>query len=142
MTTRAVKILVAVVLAVIGWTIIYLSVVHSWALLTARETVVGPAELVLSEVVRTAPALAYFYVVGVGIAQFFGAAAGGRWAALAAAIAMILEALVERQIFFGGIDLLAVVVLGINYLLPIVLSVAGALTVQMWEKTKGGPVAT
>ena len=142
MSTRIAKGSGAVVLAVVGWVLIYLSVVHSWALLTARETVVGPTGLVLSEVVRTAPALVYFYVVGVVMAQFFGVAAGTRWAALAAAMAMALEALVERHIFFGGIDPLAVAVLGVNYLLPIVLAVAGAFTVRLWDKPKGGPVAT
>ena len=142
MSIRAAKGLGAVVLALVGWVLIYLSVVHSWTLLTARETVVGPAGLILHEAVRTAPALVYFYVVGVVMAQFFRLALGARWATLAAAIAMALEALAERQIFFGGIDLLAVAVLGVDYLLPVALAGAGALTARLWQKPKGGAVAT
>jgi hypothetical protein len=142
MSMRAAKGLGVVVLAVFGWVLIYLSVVHSWTLLTAREAVVGPTGLILHEAVRTAPALVYFYVVGIVMAQYFGIALGARWAALAPSAAMALEALAEHQIFLGGIDLLAVAVLGVNYLLPIALGVAGALTVRLWQKPKGGAVAT
>jgi hypothetical protein len=142
MSTSPAKGTAAVVLILVGWVIVYLSVAHSWALLTARETIVGPAGHVLSEVVRIAPALLYFVVVGLVMALLFGSFAGARWAALATAIAMALEALAEQHTFFGGIDALAVAVLIVNYLLPIGVAIGGALIARLWEGPRSGTVAT
>jgi hypothetical protein len=142
MSMQAAKGSVAAVVAVVGWALVYLSVAHSWALLTARERVVGPTGFVASEVVRIAPTLVYFFAVGLVMALLFGAATGARWAALATAIAMALEALLEKQVFFGGIDALAVAVLAVNYLLPIAVATGGALIARLWQNPKGGTVAT
>jgi hypothetical protein len=139
---QAAKRATAVVLAVVGWVLVYLTAAHSWALLTARESVVGPAGLVASEVVRIAPALVYFLAIGLVMAHLFAASAGLRWAALTAAIAMALEALAEQRVFYGGIDGLAIAVLAVNYLLPIVAAMGGASIVRLWQKPKGGTVAT
>ena len=134
---HAAKRAITVVLAVVGWALVYLTAAHSWALLTARESVVGPAGFVASEVVRVAPALAYFLAVGLVMAHLFGAAAGLRWATLTAAIAMALEALAEQRVFYGGIDGLAIAVLAVNYVLPIVAAMGGAVIVRLWQKPDG-----
>jgi len=57
MNVQPAKRAIAVVLAVVGWALVYLTAAHSWAVLTARESVVGPAGFVAGEVVRIAPAL-------------------------------------------------------------------------------------
>jgi hypothetical protein len=55
---------------------------------------------------------------------------------------MALEALAEHQVFFGGIDPLAVAVLAVDYLLPIAVATSGAFFARLWQKPRGGTVAT
>ncbi|SRR5258706_2932908 len=142
MSAHAANRSIAVVVAVVGWVVVYLSVVHSWELLTARKAIVGPAGYVASEVVRIAPALIYFLAVGILYGAFFRPLAGARWATLTAAIAMALQALAEQQVFHGGIDALAVAVLSVNYLLPVVAATGGAFVARLWQKPDGGSLAT
>ena len=142
MSSHAAKGTVGVVVAVFGWALVYFLVAHSWALYIARETTVGTAGLIGMEIVRITPTLVYFLIVGLVIGRLVGPAAGARWAALAAAIAMAVEALLELQIFYGGIDPLAVAVLAVDYLLPIAVAIAGALVPRLWQNADGGTVAT
>jgi hypothetical protein len=142
MPSRSVTALAAVVLSVLGWALVYISVGNSWALLTGRGTTVGPLGLVVSEVVRIAPALVYFLAVGIAIAHVLGSSVGLRWAAFATAIAMALQAATERHVFFDGIDTLAVAILGVNYLLPVTVAVVGASIARLWQRPRGGTIAT
>jgi hypothetical protein len=142
MGTRGAKAAVLVSVSVFGWVFVYLFLAHSWALFAARESIMGPAGFVGTEVVRIAPTLAYFLLVGVVMGHLAGVSAGARGAALASAIAMAIEALVEHQIFVGGIDPLAVVVLAVNYLLPIAVAIAGAFITRLWQSANDGTVAT
>src|SRR6267378_5751331 len=122
-----------VVLAVFGWALVYFLVAHSWALYIAREGTVGTTGLIGTEIVRIAPTLVYFLIVGLVFGLLISPAAGVRWAALAAAVAMAIEALLEHQIFYGGIDPLAVAVLAVDYLLPVAVAIAGALVTRLWR---------
>lgn len=134
--------LVGTLVAVAGWMALFFTVSHWWALATANDGVVGTAGLVAGEVIRTAPTLAYFFVVGLIFGRTMGAGAGARWASLAAAAAMAVYASLAQQIFYGGLDALAVAVLAIDYLLPIVLAIAGAALAGMARHSTNGPIAT
>jgi hypothetical protein len=99
-----------------------------------REDIVSPVGLVAAEIVRIAPILAYFLVVGLVFGRMAGAATGARWAMLAAGTAMVIEVLLESQYFYAGIDVLAATILAVSYLLPIAFAVAGALAMLLWER--------
>ncbi len=142
MSAHVAKGTVGVVVTVVGWALVYFLIAHSWALLTARESIVGPAGLIAFEVLRIAPTLTYLFVAGLVFGSLLGPAEGARWVALGAAVAMAIEALIEHQIFFGGIDPLAVATLSVDYLLPIVFGVAGALVTRFWKKPNANAVAT
>lgn len=143
MSAHAVKGTVGVVVAVLGWAVVYFVIAHSWALQVARESpVVGPAGLIGFEIFRIAPTLTYFLLVGLVFGSLCGAVVGARWAALGAAIAMTIEALIEQQVFYGAIDPLAVAILSVDYLLPVVFAVLGALITRSWQRPNGHTVAT
>ena len=133
---------VGVVIAVVGWALVYFLMAHSLALHTARESIVGTAGLIGFEVLRIAPTLIYFLAVGLVFGFLRGPAAGARWAALGAATAMAIEALIEHQIFYSGIDPFAMAVLAVDYLLPVVFAVVGALVTRFWQRQSGHTVAT
>lgn len=143
MSVHAAKNTVGVVVAVFGWALVYFLVAHSWALRVARESgVVGTAGLIGFEMLRIVPTLVYFLVVGLAFGFLSGSAVGARWAALGAAIAMAIEALIEQQYFFDGIDPLAVAVLTVDYLLPVAFAIVGALITHFWQRRNRGTVAT
>jgi hypothetical protein len=125
--------LAAAAVAAVGWLFVYSTVAFPWALMVARESFNGLAAFVAWQVVETAPALAYFLAVGLVMAVLFGVAAGARWAALAAAIAMALQARLWQYTFPGGIDSLALAVLSVNYLLPVAVAVGAALIGRLWR---------
>jgi hypothetical protein len=142
MSTHAVKGMAGAAVAVFGWALIYFLIAHSWALQIARESpVVGTPGLIGFEIFRIAPTLTYFLLVGLVFGSLIGAAVGARWAALGAAIAMAIEASIEHQVFYGGIDPLAVAVLTVDYLLPVVFAIVGALITRFWQR-QNGTVAT
>jgi hypothetical protein len=141
-SANAAKGTIGVVVSVLGWALVYFLVAHSWALYTARESTVGTPGLIGFEVLRIAPTLAYFLAVGLVFASLLGSVEGAKWAALGASVAMAVEALIEHQIFYGGIDLLAVAVLAVDYFLPVVFAVVGAFIARFWQKSRGQTVAT
>jgi len=142
MSAHAAKGTISAVVTVAGWALVYFLIAHSWALYTARESTMGTVGLIGFEILRIAPTLTYFLVVGLVIGSLLGPAAGGRWAALGAVIAMAIEALIEHQIFVGGIDPLAVAVLAVDYLLPVAFAVVGAFIARFWQKPNAQTVAT
>lgn len=143
-SVRIGKCLIGVLLAVLGWTMLFFTFSHWWALRTANEGIVGPLGLFTGEVVRSAPDFAYFFVVGLVFGHVMGPRAGAKWALLSAAAAMCVHALLARQIFYG-VDFFAVVVvvvLAIDYVLPLVFAIAGAVTARLWRNATNGAAAT
>jgi hypothetical protein len=132
------KALVGALLAVVGWTAIFFTLLNWWAVSTASERAVSPIGLIAGELERTAPTLLYFFLVGLLLGRVLGPRAGATWALLAAAAAMSFYALLTQQNFRGGLDSLAVTLLAIDYLLPLVLAIAGAATSRLWRSTTGG----
>ena len=142
MNAHAARGTAAVVVTVLGWALVYFFIAHAWALSTAHAGSVGTTGFIGLEILRIAPTLTYFLVVGLVIGSLLGPAAGARWTALGAAVSMVIEALLEHQIFYGGVDPLAIVVLAVDYLLPVLFATAGALITRSWQKPIGGTVAT
>jgi len=133
---------VTVLVAVFGWALVYFFIATPWALYTTRESTMGTASLLAFEMLRIVPTLSFFLVAGLVIGSLLGSAGGAGWAALGASIAMGIEALIEKQVFYGGIDPLAVAVLTIDYLLPVVFAIVGALITRLWQRRNGSTVAT
>jgi hypothetical protein len=142
MNAHAARGAITVFVAVLGWALVYFLFAHAWTLLTANESVVSQGGFVVREIVRIAPTLIYFLAAGLIVGYVFGRAMGARWAALAAAIAMIIEAMLERYTFFQGIDSFAVLLLAVNYILPIVVAAGGALIAGVLQRPDGGTIAT
>ena len=132
------KALVGALLAVVGWTAIFFTLLNWWAVSTASERVGSPIGLIAGELERTAPTLLYFFLVGLVLGRMLGPRAGATWALVAAVAAMSIHAVLTRQISHGGFDSLAVTLLAIDYLLPLVLAIAGAVTSRLWRNTTGG----
>jgi len=130
--------LIVALLAVVGWTVIFFTVLNWWAVSTASERTTGIVGLLAGEIERTAPTLVYFFVVGLLLGRMLGPRAGMMWALSAAVAAMFVRALLVTRVFYGGVDSLAVALLAIDYLLPVVLAVAGAATSRLWGRTTSG----
>lgn len=135
---RNTKALVGALLAVLGWTVIFFALLDWWAVRTAGERAVGSVGLIASELERTAPTSIYFFVAGLLLGRMLGPRAGALWALAAAAVAMCVYALLSRQVFHGGVDPLALALFAIDYLLPLVLAIAGAATSRLWGNTASG----
>ena len=129
------KALIGALVAVVGWTVIFFTLLNWWAVSTAGERAVSPIGLVARELEQTAPTLIYFFLVGLVLGRLLGPGAGATWALLAAAVAMSIHASLMQQIFPGGFDFLAAVLLAIDHLLPLVLAIAGAATSRLWRRT-------
>jgi len=135
---RNTKALIGALLAVVGWTVIFFTLLNWWAASTTGERAVSPIGLVVDELERTAPTLVYFFVVGLLLGRVLGPRAGAAWALLAAVAAMSVHALLTQQVLHGGLDSLTVALLAIDHLLPLVLAVAGAATSRLWRSTTSG----
>ena len=135
---RSSKALFGALLAVVGWTLIFFSLLSWWAVNTPSERVVSPIGLIAGELERTAPTLVYFFVVGLLLGRVLGPRTGATWALLAAVAAMSIHALLTQQDFHGGPNSLTVALLAIDHLLPLVLAIAGAATSRLWRSTTGG----
>lgn len=135
---RKTKALISALLAVLGWTVIFFTLLDWWARSTAGERAVSPVGRIAGEVERTAPTLLYFFLVGLLLGRVLGPRAGATWALAAAVAAMSIHALLTQRVFYGGVDFLAVAVLAIDYLLPLVLAIAGAATSRLWRSTTSG----
>jgi hypothetical protein len=142
MTSTISRGLIAVVLVVIGHVVVFVAFSHPWAVFTERQDIVGLFGLAGSEVLRTLPRFGYFLLVGLFLGHIFGPFIGAKWALLAAVIAMAIDALLQKMVFPDGIDLFGLVLLGINYLLPVAIAVAAALVSRLWRNTRGGSIAT
>ena len=129
--------LVFALLAVLGWTVIFFMFLDWWAVHTAIERPVTSVGLLVGEVQRTAPALIYFFAVGLLLGRALGPGAGGVWALLVAAAAMVIQAISTQGPSPGGVGL---VVLTIDYLLPLLCGIAGAATSRLWRGTTSGNV--
>jgi hypothetical protein len=136
------KALTGTLLSVVGWVVIYFTISHWWTLSTSSERIVGAAGLVGGEVVRTAPTLVYFFAIGMVFGHIMGASSGAKWAVLGAAVSMCVYALLSQQVFLGAIDPLAVVVLVVNFLLPLLCAGAGAAATRTWHRSQSGSAAT
>ena len=135
---RKTKALVVALLAVLGWTVIFFTLLDWWAVTTPGERVASPVGLIAGEVERTAPTLVYFFLVGLVLGRVLGPRAGATWALLAAAVAMSLRALLAQQVFYSGVDSVAVALFAIDYMLPLVLAIGGATTSRLWRSTTSG----
>ena len=130
--------LLLALLAVLGWTVIFFVFLDWWAVHTAIERPATTVGMLVGEVKRTAPALVYFFAVGLLLGRGLGPGTGGVWALVAAAVAMVIQAISTQRIFPGGVDLVVLVVLAIDYLLPLLCAIAGAATSRLWRGTSGG----
>jgi hypothetical protein len=140
--THAAKGALTVLTAVLGWGLVYFSFAHAWVLLTADESIVGAGGFVVREIVRIAPTLIYFLAAGLIIGHLFGRARAARWAALAALIAMAIEVMLEQYTFIQGLDAFAIVILAVNYALPVLAAICGTFVAALWRRQDGGTVAT
>ena len=139
---RSTKALIIALLAVVGWTLIFFTLLSWWASNTPSDRAVSPIGLIAGELERTAPTLVYFFVVGLLFGRVLGPRIGASWALLAAVAAMSIHALLTRQDFHGGLDSLTMALLAIDHLLPLVLAIAGAATSRLWQSTTNGADAT
>ena len=134
--------LTAAFIVVLGWVIVFLFLLGAWSMLMDREAVVDAVGLVGSEWLRTAPRFGYFFLAGLVLGHLFGAAAGAKWAFVSAVLSMGIDVLLEKMSFPDGIDAFALVLLAINYALPPVMAVAGALVSRLWTRSVEGSIAT
>ena len=132
------KALFGALLAVVGWTLIFFSLLSWWAVNIPSERAVSPIGLIADELERTAPTLLYFFVVGLLLGRVLGPRTGTTWALLAAVAAMSIHALLTQQDFHGSLDSLTVALLAIDHLLPLVLAIAGTATSRLWRSTTNG----
>ena len=135
---RNTKALIGALLAVVGWTVIFFTLLNWWAVSTASERAVSGIGLIAGELERTVPTLVYFFLVGLLLGRVLGPRAGAMWALLAAVAAMSIHALLTQQIPHGGLDSLTVALLAIDHLLPLVLAIAGAATSRLWRSKTSG----
>lgn len=135
---RSTKALVVALLAVVGWTLIFFTLLSWWASNTPSDRAGSPMGLIAGELERTAPTLIYFFVVGLLFGRVLGPRTGAIWALLAAVAAMSIHALLTPQDFHGGLDSLTVALLAIDHLLPLILAIAGAATSRLWQSTTRG----
>jgi hypothetical protein len=135
---RHTKALIGALLAVVGWTVIFFTLLSWWAVSTAGERAVSGIGLIAGELERTAPTLIYFFLVGLLLGRVLRPRVGAVWALLAAVGAMSIHAMFTQRSFHGGLDTLAVALLAIDYLLPLVLAIAGAATSRLWQGTTSG----
>ena len=135
---RNTKALIGALLAVVGWTVIFFTLLNWWAVSTASERAAGRIGLIAGELERTAPTLVYFFLVGLLLGRVLGPRAGATWALLAAVAAMSIHALLTKQVFHGGLDSLTMALFAIDHLLPLVLAAAGAATSRLWRSTTSG----
>src|SRR5438132_474606 len=96
------KAVTCALLAVLGWVLIFFTLSHWWALRTASGSTVGTIGLFAGEIVRTAPNLAYFFIVGLVFGVVMGTRLGTKLALFAASAAMCIYALLAQQIFYDG----------------------------------------
>lgn len=135
---RNTKALIGALLAVLGWTVIFFTILSWWAVSTAGERAVSPLGLIAGELERTAPTLVYFFLVGLLLGRMLGPRAGAAWALLAAVAAMSIHAIFTPQIFHGGLDSLTATLFAVDHLLPMVLAIVGAATSRLWRSTTSG----
>jgi len=132
----------ATLLTLLVWELVNVTFAHWWAISTASEEVMGLMQFFAREILRNAPASAYFFSVGVVFGVTMGAHDGGRWAVFAAAVAMGINALLAKYMFYEGISYIEVALLVTNYGLPIALAAAGALFVHKWRHINRGAAET
>ena len=130
----------AAVVALLIWEVVNLTFAHWWAIATASEDIMGTAHFLAREVLRNAPALAYFFSVGLVFSLMMGAREGGMWAIFTAATATCINALLAKFRFYEGVSSIEIAVLMINYGLPIVFAAGGALFVYKWRHVNRGTV--
>jgi hypothetical protein len=135
---RNTKAVLGALLAVVGWTLIFFSLLSWWAVNTPSERAASPIGLIADELERTAPTLVYFFVVGLLLGRVLGPRVGAAWALVAGVVAMSIHALLTRQNFDGGLDSLTVAMFAIDHLLPLVLAIAGAAASRLWQSPTGG----
>lgn len=135
---RKTKALIVALLAVLGWTVIFFTLLKWWAVSTAGERAVSSVGLIAGELERTAPTLLYFFLVGLLLGRVLGPRAGATWALSAAAAAMSIYALLTPPLSYSGVDSPSVALLAIDYLLPLVLAIAGAATSRLWRSATSG----
>lgn len=135
---RNTKALIGALLAVVGWTVIFFTILTWWAVSTAGERAVSPIGLIAAELERTAPTLLYFFFVGLLLGRMLGPRAGAAWALLAAVAAMFIHAMLAPQMFHAGLDALSAALLAVDHVLPLLLAIAGAATSRLWRSTTSG----
>ncbi|HTQ73411.1 MAG TPA: hypothetical protein VMI74_03920 [Burkholderiales bacterium] len=129
------KTLLLALLAVLGWTVGFFMLLDWWAVNSPSERAASPVGLLVSEVGRTAPTMIYFFAVGLLLGRALGPGAGGVWALATAAAAMVIQAIATQRVFPDGADLVVLAALAIDYLLPLLCSIAGAATSRLWRST-------
>ena len=134
--------LIAAFFVVLGWVIVFIFLFHAWSVLVQREAVVDAVGMTGSEWLRTAPRFGYFFLAGLVLGHIFGTTAGAKWAFVSAVLSMGIDVLLERMSFPDGIDAFALVLLAINYALPPVMAVAGALVNRLWTRSAERTIAT
>ncbi|HXZ55266.1 MAG TPA: hypothetical protein VEH03_07405 [Burkholderiales bacterium] len=132
------KTLFLALLAVLGWTVIFFMFLDWWAVHAASERATTTVGLLVGEAERTAPTLIYFFAVGLLLGRALGLRTGGVLTLVTAAAAVVIQAIATQQVFSDGIGLMAVVVLAIDYLLPLLCGIAGVATSGLWRSTAGG----
>jgi hypothetical protein len=131
-----------ILLVVIGWIVMTLTLSHWWSVSTASDHAMGHSEVLAREVLRNVPNVVYFFCVGLLWSAKAGARTGGAWAALCAAIAMLLPAALSQHTFYDNIGPVEAAILGINYGTPILFAVGGALVIYAWRAFGNGVAET
>jgi len=141
-TTLRANVLIGTLLSVMGWIVVYITVAPWWAITTASERAMSPIANLVSMVVATAPTLVYFLVVGAVFGHLLGRMEGSKLALLSAAAAMCIHALIAEIVFYGGIELFAVLTVAIYFVLPLLIAVAGAASAHIWRSPTPHGTAT
>ena len=93
----------------------------------ATNSAMTTTEFFLHEIVRNIPHYVYFLLIGSIFALLLDARASVMWALLAAALAMWIYALMSHWTFYESPSLSEIVLLLVEFVLPLAFAVAGAL---------------
>ncbi len=113
--------------SLVAWAAVTLTIAHWWSMRVATNSAMTTTEFFLHEIVRNIPHYVYFLLIGSIFALLLDARASVMWALLAAALAMWIYALMSHWTFYESPSLSEIVLLLVEFVLPLAFAVAGAL---------------
>ena len=129
--THWIKPLTLLATSLVVWVVVTLTIVHWWSMRIATNSAMTTTEFFLHEMARNIPHYVYFLMIGSIFALLLDARASVMWALLAAALAMWIYALMSQWTFYESPSLSEIVLLLVEYALPLTFAAAGALIARL-----------